>query len=722
MIEIREAGFRVPIKSWLPPEEIEPGAMDQLRNAARHPEVAPHVAVMPDCHVGYGVTIGCVLPTVGSVLPNAVGVDIGCFAGETEVPTLDGRSYPIADLARRGEDVLVYASTPDGKVVAAWAMASRTRSAAPLVEIELDNGEKIRCTPDHEFMLRDGDYARADALAPGTSLMPFYRRTTKDGHLLVQQNHSGWWQKAHWLVARSGLLGPIPKRVNGQRTVIHHADLDPANNLPTNLAFMGKDDHSRLHRSIPERNRHWRSDEFEQRRVAALAAKAAKPEGHAYFAERGSRNIETWMAEHPDEFAASVAGNGERGAPYLAAYNGSEAGRAKSREVGARIHECPARGARIKGNAAFYASHPKRCRAATHNHKVAAVHPLAEREDVYCLSVPGYNNFALAAGVFVHNCGMAAIATTSKLDPERMSQKFWRNWAGRVARDVPTGFAAHKRPQDLGELERPLRAGKLQSLVRDKAAVQIGTLGGGNHFLEAQVDETGAIWLMVHSGSRHTGLRIANHYHDLAVASSAQRRLDAPPDLASLPLDDGAGQDYLHDMGWAVDFALQNRLRMMDAMIKALEVYLNDEIVGRALINIPHNFARPEAVGGRGLVIHRKGATSADVGQLGIIPGSMGSPSYIVRGKGNEESLRSCSHGAGRRMGRNVAKKAITEAEFATSLAGTYSRPSAAYIDEAPAAYKDVERVVARQSDLIDVVHTLRPLITLKGDSRAKED
>ncbi|MDP9365465.1 MAG: RtcB family protein [Chloroflexota bacterium] len=396
MIEIREAGFRVPVKSWLPPDEIEPGAMDQLRNAARHPEVAPHVAVMPDCHVGYGVTIGCVLPTLGSVLPNAVGVDIGC--------------------------------------------------------------------------------------------------------------------------------------------------------------------------------------------------------------------------------------------------------------------------------------------------------------------------------------GMCALDTGVALDPERMGQKFWRNWAGRVARDVPTGFSAHKRPQDLGELERPLRAGKLQSLVRDKAAVQLGTLGGGNHFLEAQVDETGTIWLMVHSGSRHTGLRIANHYNDLAVASSAQRRLDAPPDLASLPLDDRAGQDYLHDMRWAVDFALENRARMMDAMVKALEVYLNEEIDGRAFVNIPHNFARSEAVSGRDLTIHRKGATSADAGDLGIIPGSMGSPSFIVRGKGNEESLKSCSHGAGRRMGRNAAKKTITEAEFAASLEGTYSRPSAAYLDEAPAAYKDVERVVARQSDLVDVVHTLRPIVTLKGDSRAKED
>jgi tRNA-splicing ligase RtcB len=396
MIELYEPGFRVPIKLWLPAAEVEPGAMEQLRNAARHPEVADHLAVMPDCHVGYGVTIGCVLPTRDAVLPNAVGVDIGC--------------------------------------------------------------------------------------------------------------------------------------------------------------------------------------------------------------------------------------------------------------------------------------------------------------------------------------GMGAVNTGVKLDPDRMSQKFWRNWAGRVMREVPTGFSTHKRAQDLGELERPLRAGRLQSLVRDKAAVQIGTLGGGNHFLEAQVDETGTIWLMVHSGSRHTGLRIANYYNDQAIAASANRHLNAAPDLASLPLDDRTGQDYLHDMQWATDFARENRTRMIDAMIEALEVYLNDEVTEAAFVNIHHNFAQRETVDGQELMIHRKGATSADDGQLGIIPGSMGAPSYIVRGKGNEESLKSCSHGAGRRMGRNAAKKAISEAEFAASLAGTYSRPSVTYIDEAPAAYKDIQTVIERQRDLVEIVHTLRPLITVKGDSRAKED
>lgn len=331
-----------------------------------------------------------------------------------------------------------------------------------------------------------------------------------------------------------------------------------------------------------------------------------------------------------------------------------------------------------------------------------------------------------AVGVDI-GCGMCAVDTGVRYDRERMNRNFWRAWSGDVARGVPTGFGTHKKSQDLGHLDRPLRARSLQPLLREKAAIQLGTLGGGNHFIEAQFDENDTIWLMVHSGSRHTGLRIAGFYYEKAVASTEKRGLRVTKELASLPLDDRAGQDYLEDMAWATDFALENRKRMMAVMTEAfwrlLERYhIPHEPQIRQFINIHHNFAQLERHGGQEVMVHRKGATSAFAGQFGIIPGSMGSPSYIVRGRGNEESFKSCSHGAGRRLGRNAAKKSISERAFAASLEGTYSKPSMSYVDEAPDAYKDIEGVIARQLDLVEVVHTLRPIITLKGDSRAKED
>jgi tRNA-splicing ligase RtcB len=332
-----------------------------------------------------------------------------------------------------------------------------------------------------------------------------------------------------------------------------------------------------------------------------------------------------------------------------------------------------------------------------------------------------------AVGVDI-GCGMCALNTGVRYDRERMNKSFWRQWAGQVTRDIPTGFNWHKRPQDLGPLDRPLRARGLQPLMADKAAVQIGTLGGGNHFLEAQVDERDHIWLMVHSGSRHTGLRIAGHYHKLAVDVSHRRGLAAGDDLASLPLDDQTGQDYLEDMTWATDFALESRKRMISRMREALWKELTADEIASAqaapelFINIHHNFANLEEHDGMRLMVHRKGATSAFDGQLGIIPGSMGSASYIVRGLGNEASLNSCSHGAGRRMGRKAAHKEITATQFAASLEGTYSKPSMSYVDEAPGAYKDIDLVIQRQADLVEIVHTLKPIITAKGDSRARED
>jgi tRNA-splicing ligase RtcB (3'-phosphate/5'-hydroxy nucleic acid ligase) len=332
-----------------------------------------------------------------------------------------------------------------------------------------------------------------------------------------------------------------------------------------------------------------------------------------------------------------------------------------------------------------------------------------------------------AVGVDI-GCGLHAIQTGIAYDPERMDGRFWRDWASSAGREIPTGFASHKAPQKLGPLDRMLRAPGLQKLLKQKAAYQLGTLGGGNHFLEAQVDEDGELWLMVHSGSRHTGLRIANHYNGLAIDTSERRRLVVGRDLASLPLDGQPGQDYLADMQWATDFALANREEMGRKLLRALwrtmdarRLPVETDAV-RRIINIHHNFARLEEHGGQQVMVHRKGATSAAAGEYGVIPGSMGSNSYIVRGRGNEDSFASCSHGAGRVMGRNVARKTITPDAFAASLAGTFSKASMSYVDEAPLAYKDVDIVIARQADLVEVVHTLRPLITVKGDSKARDD
>ena len=478
---------KIPIKAWL--DELDEGTLEQTLNLARLPFAVHHIALLPDAHLGYGMPIGGVLPTEGYVVPNAVGVDIGCFTGDTEVPLTDGKSYPMAELAARADAFAVYACTLSGRIVAAKATAKLTRRNAPLVKITLDNGAEVRCTPDHEFMLRDGSYVEAQRLEPGTSLMPLYAAQDRDGYTLIQQPYSGRWQKSHWIVARSGLLGRVPS-FPGQRTVIHHRNFDESDNQPENLEFMGHCDHAAYHRGVVERNTHWQSAEFERRRVAALAAKAQTSEGHEYFAKRGTKNILRYMAEHPQHFKAAVAGNGERGKHYLVAYNTSDRGRAKSREVASRVYTCERCGEQARSG---FGIHNHRRRVHRYNHTVVSVQPVDEREDVYCLTVPDYGNFALTAGVFVHNCGMHARRTNIEAgrltDAHPGQGTLLRAVLNQVQRGVPAGngpVGNHKAPQ---VWEEPYAEAEVRALLESAppeltkawqdSRYQIGTLGGG---------------------------------------------------------------------------------------------------------------------------------------------------------------------------------------------------------------------------------------------------
>jgi tRNA-splicing ligase RtcB len=276
----------------------------------------------------------------------------------------------------------------------------RAVPTGPCVRIRLDNGENVVCAVTQQIMLRDGDYVAAGALTAGTSLMPLYTRLDKDGYVLVQQNYSGRWQKAHWIAARCGLLGEIP-RFDGQRTVIHHKNFDPADNTPQNLEFMGANDHAAFHRSIVERNEHWQSPDFESRRVAALAAKAETPGGHAYFAARGTKNIKAYMEQRPEHFRAAVAGNGKRGAPVLAKYNTSSKGKQKSRELANAKYPCEVCGEYVKSYIGLY--NHRRWRHGF-NHKVTALESTTPPPELFCVAEQTCGNIALSAGIFASAC------------------------------------------------------------------------------------------------------------------------------------------------------------------------------------------------------------------------------------------------------------------------------------------------------------------------------
>jgi tRNA-splicing ligase RtcB len=255
----------------------------------------------------------------------------------------------------------------------------------------------------------------------------------------------------------------------------------------------------------------------------------------------------------------------------------------------------------------------------------------------------------------------------------------------------------------------------------------LGTLGGGNHFIELQKSEDGALWLMLHSGSRNLGYRIADFYHKQAIVLNAQLGVELPgKDLAYLPLNHELGQAYVRDMNHALAYAQENR-RIMMQQIKEIMYAHFPRVEFLLEINIHHNYAAPEYHGGALYWIHRKGATSARAGELGIIPGSMGSASYIVSGLGNEASFSSCSHGAGRRMGRAEACRRLTRKECDAAMTGiVFDRWKTSHIkdagskrlpdlSEAPAAYKNIDLVIKAESDLVHPEVKLRPLAVVKG-------
>ena len=245
-----------PVLSWAN-HELDRRETEMASNVASLPFVFKHVALMPDVHLGKAALVRSVIATKDAVMPAAVGVDIGCFTGDTEIPLVDGKKYRLADLAARQKSIHIYACTDSGKIVCAEAIARKTRNNTNLIKVVLDNNREIRCTPDHQFMLRDGSYKEAQDLEPHESLMLFYSKMDKDGYTLIQQNYSGRWQKARWIVARSGILGEIP-RFENQRTVIHHKNFEQSDNQPENLEFMGNCDRSAYHRSLVDRKRVYR--------------------------------------------------------------------------------------------------------------------------------------------------------------------------------------------------------------------------------------------------------------------------------------------------------------------------------------------------------------------------------------------------------------------------------------------------------------------------------
>lgn len=588
-----------PVLSWAN-HDLGSEETKMAKNVASLPFVFKHVALMPDVHLGKGALVGSVIATKEALMPAAVGVDIGCFTGDTLVPLADGKSYPLNELSKTQQEFIVYSCTETGRIVGAKATAKLTRHNAQLLKVVLDNGEEVKCTPDHPFMLRDGTYQEARDLKVGTSLMPFYSKVDPEGYTLIQQNYSGRWHKAHWIIARSGLLGKVFS-FNSQRTALH--------------LYAGETRKAEVKRSIGFHNH-------------------------------------------------------------------------RKNQLG-------------------------------YNHKVVEVIPLSERQDVYCLTVPEYGNFALTAGVFVHNCGMMAVKTPFVADQLEGKLKKIRL---DIEAAIPVGFNENKQIEKSVANWQGWRDFKeLHSGVQHldgKALKQMGSLGGGNHFIEVCIDTENWVWLMLHSGSRNIGNMLAQNHISTAreLAKLANNRLP-DPDLAYFVAGTPEFAAYWRDLQWAQNYARFNRDVMMDRFKRIVEKHLVGGKSTKPLlsVNCHHNYAEKEVHFGEQVYVTRKGAVRAQEDDYGIIPGSMGAKSFIVKGKGNHDSYCSCSHGAGRLMSRSKAKKHFSLDDLVEQTKGIECRKDEGVLDEIPGAYKPINEVMNNQSDLVEVVATLKQVVCVKG-------
>lgn len=314
-----------------------------------------------------------------------------------------------------------------------------------------------------------------------------------------------------------------------------------------------------------------------------------------------------------------------------------------------------------------------------------------------------------AVGVDI-GCGMSASKTSlTEIDIETI-----KSIMGEIRNAVPVGFTHQSESQEWVGFDN---APDIQIIQQElnSARKQLGTLGGGNHFIEIQKGGDGHIWIMLHSGSRNFGLKTANEYHKKAKQLCEKWQSNIPDtDLSFLPIESPEGREYYAAMNYCLDFAKANRKLMMDRIVGIFHDKTNSDVL--ETINIHHNYAAFEHHYGEDVLVHRKGATKASVGLTGIIPGSMGTSSYITEGLGNPESFESCSHGAGRRMGRKEAERTLNLEDEQVKMVGiVHGLRTSKDLDESPGAYKDIDVVMENQKDLVKIKVSLKPLASIKG-------
>lgn len=719
------------LKSLLPISEIDEGALEQIHKALEQPFLEKLV-VLPDVHKGYSLPIGAVAQLNGVISPDYVGYDIGCFSGDTKIPLLDGNNYTLKELYdTEMENFPVYSIDKNGDHKIGIADKIKlTKRNSELIKVTIDSGEEIICTPDHKFLNLDLTYTEAKDLKNRQSLFPFHRRLDRDGYEMLGVRGTSYTIPTHKVVAKSGLIGDRIEFENG--TDIHHKDKNKLNNFPDNLKFIDRKEHQSLH--AVDRN-YFSTEDFKEKKKKTILER-----GYYYdpkFLEQKSKiakdNILKYMKDNKEDFAKVVKKNAERGGKFFSNKNSDPDMTLRQKiarikkviklcvdEYG-EVNDVNYENCRVK----FY-NYPKYEKAKliiesagitnfldvlkderfSNNHKVVSIEKLDYKEDVYCMTVEKYHNFALSSGVFVHNCGVCNVITDLRADDVLTDIKIKQKIFDKIYEVIPVGFNSHENCIPIN-IETASGDKDLDKKVTEKWVKQLGTLGGGNHFVEIGGNQNGFLSVTIHSGSRGCGHAIADFY----MKKSRVVDMDLPDGF--FHLNSEYGVKYLKDMNMMLDYALANRKVMMK---RILEIFgINGERKETLLFNMINETHNHAIVNGN-TVTCRKGATESHAGQMGIIPSDMKNGVYIVKGLGNEEYLCSSSHGCGRLGSRRWAREQLTLDEFKDMMRGIVAKVDKSTLDEAPLAYKNADYVIGAQKGIvIDVMDFISPLINIKG-------
>lgn len=780
---------------------VEEACTSQIIGFLNHPVFTNPIAIMPDTHAGKGSVVGFTMPMTEKIIPNVIGVDIGCFIGETKVELADNRKLNFLDLIKEqeeGKENFCFAKDPLGNIIITKILSIFfTKIVTKLVKIILDNDEIIYCTEDHIFFLLNQKEIEAKNLEAGVSLFPLYIKKAKQVKNISTK--SNYLKNTDYLVVYNPktnkydyvhcLADDYNTRKNVQNSlkifVRHHKNFNKFDNNPTNLERVSWPTHWKIHADhASELNKQGKSgwkiswqrhyDKF--RKMSSKKMKKLSKNSE-FQKKRNAASAENFRVYcQTEKFKEQSKTAGQRGKVSFVRYNKSIKGKEKSKEIAHRTYICPICNKKITSPIAVNA-HRKKHEGLTFqefkqikNHKIKSIETIScEPTKVYCLRVEEHSNFALSAGVFVHNCGMRTfnIGSNLSLPLQELDHK--------IRQRIPFGFDINEKSvidfvKEFPWKQTNVAAQKFAIAYQEKFKTRISlphfdflwfeqkcksigcdlgraikslcSLGGGNHFIELGLSTNNHYWLTIHTGSRNFGKCICEYWQDIAIKKLKRTgRDDRKTEIANLKLtlkgkelfdaikavkgkapvtlsfsddlcylDGEDAQTYLFDMVFAQIYAQTNRELISRKIIEILKTEPVDTI------ETVHNFIDFEDF------IIRKGAIRSYENERMIIPFNMRDGILVCTGKSNPEWNFSAPHGAGRFMSRAQAKKTLKLDDFETQMKGIFSTSvNMSTLDEAPNAYKNpmiIEEAIGPTANIID---RLKPIMNMK-DSKGTDN